>query len=217
MNESRVFDDVDAAPSDDSEDDWEISPTSSGSDPPIPLNPGESKTISVEVTPAENELAGTYIITSKAKAGDADATQELTLEIEEVYELDLSLTSTAIKMDAGGSEGIAAFAEPLAEAVRNRFDADVEVSASRMVVDAGVVERDRQVGQTGKVVKPDIYLALGISGSAQHRAGMDGSHTIVSVNSDAEAPIRHISDVFVHGRVEDVVPELIRALSDEAD
>jgi len=113
----------------------------------------------------------------------------------------------------GGERGITELARPLAEALRQRFNVDVEVSASRMVVDAGDLERDRQVGQTGKIVKPDIYIALGISGSAQHRAGMEGSAIIVSVNADADAPVRMISDVFVHGRVQDVVPPLIHALS----
>jgi len=117
----------------------------------------------------------------------------------------------------GGERGIADLARPLAEALRKRFDVDVEVSASRMVVDAGDLERDRQVGQTGKTVKPDIYIALGISGSAQHRAGMEGSVTVVSVNSDEDAAIRVISDVFVHGRVEEVVPPLIRALNQGHD
>ena len=112
----------------------------------------------------------------------------------------------------GGQAGIDELARPLAEALRERFGVDVEVSASRVVVDAGDLERERQVGQTGKTVRPDIYLALGISGSVQHRAGMDSSATIVSVNADAEAPMRMISDVFVHGRVQDVVPPLIRAL-----
>ena len=117
----------------------------------------------------------------------------------------------------GGERGIADLARPLAEALKKRFDVEVEVSASRMVVDAGELERDRQVGQTGKTVKPDIYIALGISGSAQHRAGMEGSVTVVSINSDEDAAIRVISDVFVHGRVQDVVPPLIRALNQGRD
>lgn len=112
----------------------------------------------------------------------------------------------------GGTAGIDELARPLADALRARFDVDVEVSASRMVVDAGELSRERQVGQTGTVVAPDIYLALGISGAVQHRAGMDGSATIVSINADQEAPIRSISDLFVHGRVQDVVPSLIEAL-----
>ena len=117
----------------------------------------------------------------------------------------------------GGERGIRELARPLAEALQKRFQVDVEVSASRMVVDAGDLERDRQVGQTGKIVKPDIYIALGISGSAQHRAGMEGSATIVSVNADADAPVRLISDVFVHGRVQEVVPPLIRALNQRGE
>lgn len=112
----------------------------------------------------------------------------------------------------GGETGIRDYAQPLAQALRERFGVDVEISASRMVVDAGDLPRERQVGQTGKVVAPDIYIALGISGAVQHRAGMDASATIVAVNADADAPITAISDVFVHGRVEEVVPALVRAL-----
>lgn len=113
-----------------------------------------------------------------------------------------------------GPDQIDTLAGSLVTSIRRRFDVEVELAASRMVVDRGDLERDRQVGQTGNVVAPDVYIALGISGAAQHRAGMEGSATIIAVNSDEEAPIRHISDVFVHGRVEEVVPALINALEE---
>lgn len=143
---------------------------------------------------------------SLARPVPAAAAESSRVEIERCKVL------VSVGRGVGGSDGIAQFAEPLARALKIRFEIDVEVSASRMVVDAGDLGRERQVGQTGKTVKPDIYIALGISGSAQHRAGMEESAMILSVNSDAEAPIRTISDVFVHGRVEEVVPGLIRAI-----
>lgn len=89
------------------------------------------------------------------------------------------------------------------------------VSASRAVVDAGHAERRRQVGQTGVTVRPDLYIALGISGAIQHRAGMEESGVIIAVNGDEDAPIRQFCDVFVHGRVEEVVPQLIASLTEE--
>ncbi len=112
----------------------------------------------------------------------------------------------------GGTQGIEKLAQPLADAIRSRFKVETEVSASRAVVDAGDSARERQVGQTGKTVRPDIYIALGISGAIQHRAGMEESGMIIAVDVDENAPIRGLSDIFIHGRVEDVVPPLIAAL-----
>jgi len=112
----------------------------------------------------------------------------------------------------GGVRGIEEYAQPLADALRNRFKVATEVSASRAVVDAGNSARERQVGQTGKTVRPDIYIALGISGAIQHRAGMEDSGMIIAINVDEDAPIRSLSDIFIHGRVEDVVPQLTDTL-----
>jgi electron transfer flavoprotein alpha subunit len=85
-----------------------------------------------------------------------------------------------------------------------------EVGASRAAVDAGFVDPSRQVGQTGVTVHPKVYIACGISGQIQHIAGMQDSDIIISINTDPEAPINRIADYIITGRVEDVVPKLIK-------
>ena len=85
-----------------------------------------------------------------------------------------------------------------------------EVGASRAAVDSGYVEHGRQIGQTGTTVRPKLYIACGISGQIQHRAGMEESAQIIAINTDPEAPINSIADYVITGDVADILPKMIK-------
>ena len=114
----------------------------------------------------------------------------------------------------GGAANVREHVEPLAAALGGFLDGRVEIGASRMAVEDGLIGHDHQVGQTGQTVRPRLYVAVAISGAVQHISGMQQSETVVAINKNPRAPIFNYADVGIVGDFETAVPELIAELAE---
>ncbi|MCL2215653.1 MAG: electron transfer flavoprotein subunit alpha/FixB family protein [Defluviitaleaceae bacterium] len=145
------------------------------------------------------------------KFDPSDITVEI-LETVKVKKKAKDITEAKVLVSGGRGMGNAENFAPLKE-LADLFNG--QTSASRAAVDLGYAEKDRQVGQTGKTVRPDIYFACGISGAIQHVAGMEESGLIIAINKNASAPIFEVADLGIVGDLHRVVPKLITRLRKE--
>jgi len=171
-----------------------------------------------------NELEGEAVVTIRsAEWPQAEGTGDASIEA-----FDADIDEDAIGSTVSGFEEVGGGDVDISEAellvsigrgieeeenldlIRDLADAlGATLSSSRPIVDNGWLPKNRQVGQSGKVVTPDVYIAIGISGAVQHVAGMKGSDTIVAINTDPNAPVMDIADYAIVDDLFDVVPELI--------
>ena len=166
------------------------------------VRPGVMKMI------AKDETRTGELVKFDVNFTDAD----MNVEIMEVVKAEhKSVDLTEAKLIVSGGRGIGSAAG--FDIIRDVADAlGAEVGSSRACVDAGWIEKDRQVGQTGKTVRPDLYMACGISGAIQHVAGMENSELIIAINKNESAPIFEVADLGIVGDLKQILPKLADAV-----